>query len=389
MPDSFGLYIQIPFCVSKCSFCNFSSRVAPASAYDRYLQSLATEVRLLPQFIESPDFLSLPVDTLYAGGGTPSLLGPDRLRRLFDQLERRFGFSEGLEATVEITPGSAGESLLNCLIELGVNRLSIGAQSFNDRELSSVGRLHSASDIRLQVERARSAGFENISLDLLAGLPFQSVATWQKTVEEAIMLAPEHVSVYLFEVDEGSRLGSEIVRGGRSYRAGAVPDDDFMADAYEAARRELAGSGYIQYEISNFARPGFESAHNCKYWQMKPYLGLGAGAHSFDGVRRWSNRVDVGAYQNSLEHAEPPVAESHLLSATERAEEFFFLGLRQLQGVRLQDAQRALSGVSLRFWEDKLRQLSEEGWLLEREGSYRLSENALVVSNEIFEQFLA
>ncbi|MGH9375687.1 MAG: radical SAM family heme chaperone HemW [Terriglobia bacterium] len=390
MPETLGLYLQIPFCASKCSFCNFSSRVAPASVYDRYVQNLEIEMALLPQFIgaEGTDFLSLPVDTVYLGGGTPSLLGACRLQRLFEHIRRRFSFSGKLEATIEITPGSADEPLLNSLVALGMNRLSVGAQSFDDRELRSVGRLHSASDIRDQVAAARRAGFENINLDLLAGLPFQSSASWQNTLEEAIDLAPEHVSVYLFEVDERSRLGGEIMRGGRAYCAGAVPDDDFMAAAYELARQALAGAGYVQYEISNFARPGFKSAHNCKYWQMKPYLGLGAGAHSFDGVRRWSNLIEVEAYQRKLERAESPLAGRQILSATERAEEFFFLGLRQRQGVRLDHAQRVLAGVSLRYWEEKLQQLSTEGWLVERDGWYSLSDPALVVSNEIFQQFL-
>jgi len=393
MAETLGLYIQIPFCASKCSFCNFSSRVAPASVYDGYVQSLGREAELLPQLMEAegilPDFIALPADTLYLGGGTPSLLGAEGLRRLFEPIHGRFRFAEPCEATIEITPGSADEALLGTLIELGVNRLSIGAQSFDDRELRSTGRLHSASAIRDQVAAARRAGFENISLDLLAGLPFQSLSSWRNTLEEAVNLRPEHISVYLFEADEKSRLGREITRGGQAYHAGAVPDDDFVAGAYEMALRMLVEEGYIQYEISNFSRPGFESVHNRKYWQMRPYLGLGAGAHSFDGVRRWLNTIEAEAYLEKLARGESPIAGSRLLSATERTEEFFFLGLRQRQGVRLDHARRLFSDVPLGPWEAKLQQLSSEGWLVERDGWYSLSEPALLVSNEIFEQFLA
>ena len=392
MQETLGLYIQVPFCASKCSFCNFSSQVAPASVYDSYVQSLRREAELLPRFIEaegiSPNFLALPVESLYLGGGTPSLLGADRLHDLFEHIHGRFRFAERVEATIEITPGSSDEELLSNLLALGMNRLSIGAQSFDDRELRSTGRLHSASAIHDQVTAARRAGFQNISLDLLAGLPFQTPSSWRTTLEKAIRLEPEHISVYLFETDDRSRLGAELVRGGQSYHAESVPDDDFLATAYELARRMLAEEGYVQYEISNFARPGFESLHNQKYWQLKPYLGLGAGAHSFDRMRRWSNAVEPGAYQEKLMRGESPIAECRLLSATERVEEFFFLGLRQRQGVKLDQARRLFTGVALGLWEDKLQQLTSEGWVAERGGWYSLSDPALVISNEIFEQFL-
>ncbi len=220
-------------------------------------------------------------------------------------------------------------------MNLGINRLSIGAQTFNEQELRATGRLHSVEDTVRTVQQAREAGFRNISLDLIAGLPHQTPASFQHSLKEIARLRPEHVSLYLFEVDEKSRLGKEVIDRGNKYHAGTVPSDDFMADAYEAGRAFLANEGYVQYEISNFALPGFESRHNRKYWQLAPYLGLGAGAHSFDGSHRWSNQIEVRNYLEQIESGTSPLADSHLLTVEEQVEGYFFLGLRQVEGVDL------------------------------------------------------
>ncbi len=382
-----GFYVQIPFCASKCSFCNFSSQVERSAAvYDSYLRGLEAEVAQLSR--QAGDVALLTVDSIYLGGGTPSLFGAPRLARLFSVLRARFTFAERCEATIEITPNSADDALLAALLPLGFDRLSIGAQSFDDRELRSVGRLHTARDIHAQVAAARRAGFGNISLDLLAGLPYQSEASWQRSIQQALRLRPEHLSVYLFEADEKSRLGREVRRSGSAYHADAVPSDDFMADAYQTARHDLTAAGYAQYEISNFALPGYASLHNRKYWQMKPYLGMGAGAHSFDGTRRWSNLVEPKAYVEKLAQGLSPTADCRSLPAFERAEEFFFLGLRQREGVRLDHARRLFAGLSLDPWERRLRDLASEGWLKERDGAFSLTDSALLVSNEIFERLL-
>jgi len=393
-----GIYVQIPFCASKCSFCNFSSKVAPQAELDSYLTSLEREIDLLscnPQpsdavgWCPAADLLELPVDSLYIGGGTPTLAGADRLARLFTALRRHFGFTPRPEITLEMTPGSADAALLGACRRFGVNRLSVGAQSFEDRELASVGRLHSGSDIEEQVRLARAAGFDNISLDLIAGLPHQTHASWLASLDRAIGLRPEHVSIYLFEMDEKSRLGNEVLRHGERYHAAAVPDEDFAAAAYERAQEALSAASFVQYEISNFARPGLESRHNCKYWRLEPYLGLGAGAHSFDGRVRWSNEVATSAYEARVARGDLPIAEWHVLAEAEQIEEFFFLGLRQSGGIDFASAAARWGRDALDPWQSHIDSLLQRGMLEERNGNLRLAPEAYLVSNEIFQEFLA
>jgi oxygen-independent coproporphyrinogen III oxidase len=388
-----GLYVQFPFCASKCSFCNFSSRVAPRAAFKPYVRAVKDEIRLIPTKLPllgaDPDVLLLGVESVYCGGGTPSLAGEELLCELFQSLRNCFRLSAAPEWTLEITPGSAEVGFLESVKRLGVNRLSIGAQSFVDRELSSTGRLHSAEDTKRQIGCARRAAFRNVSIDLIAGLPFQTSESWLKTLEETIRLFPEHVSIYLFEADERSRLGREANTAGSRYHASALPGEDFMAEAYEKARDVLKQHGYVQYEISNFALPGFESQHNQRYWQMEPYLGVGAGAHSFDGRSRWANLDDPAAYHAKLSSGDLPIAECHKLSSTEEAEEFFFLGLRQCQGVSLGDARRKWGTAPLNWWEKRAAELGRAGLLRERAGRLVLSESAYLVSNEVFQQFIA
>ena len=393
-----GIYVQIPFCASKCSFCNFSSKVAPQAELDSYLACLQREVDLLSctgppastlGWRPAADLLELPVDSLYLGGGTPTLAGPDRLAGLFTSLRRHFRFSSQPEITLEMTPRSADVALLGVCRGLGVNRLSVGAQSFEDRELASVGRLHSGGDIEEQVRLARAAGFDNISLDLIAGLPHQTRASWLASLDRAIGLKPEHVSIYLFEVDEKSRLGNEVLRHGERYHAAAVPDEDFVAAAYERAQGLLRAAGFAQYEISNFARPGFESRHNRKYWCLEPYLGLGAGAHSFDGHVRWSNEISTSEYETRVARGDLPIAECHTLAEAEQIEEFFFLGLRQCAGVNLADATARWGRRALDPWRSRIDSLRERGVLDASDGNLRLAPEAYLVSNEIFQEFLA
>jgi len=266
--------------------------------------------------------------------------------------------------------------------------LSIGAQSFNDSELRSVGRLHSAAVTRDLVSRARRAGFKNISLDLIAGLPYQNESSWSESLHQALRLRPQHLSVYLFEVDERSRLGSEVLGHGTRYGAAQVPSDDFMADAYESACELLFKQGYVHYEISNFALPGFASRHNRRYWRLQPYLGLGAGAHSFDGHRRWANEPAPEVYQDKLARGHSPIAEMHSLSSEEQLEEFFFLGLRQRQGVNLAMARRRWGRDRVARWEPTISALAAGGWLEAKASRVRLAEKAYLVSNEVFQDFV-
>jgi|SRR5690348_649632 len=390
--ETLGLYIQVPFCASKCSFCNFSSRVVRADAYDAYCQAVVQEFESLPEIYATsgiaPAIFEKTVDSVYIGGGTPSLLGADRLNSIIAGLHRLFRFDSNVEFTLEVTPGSADKNFLNQALTLGMNRLSLGAQSFDDEELRSVGRLHAADDTRALMLTARGEGFDNISLDLISGLPHQTPASWNSSLESAIAQRPEHLSIYLFEIDENSRLGGEVLRHGMRYHAAAMPDEDFMADAYELAREKLRQAGYIQYEISNFAIPGREAIHNRKYWQLKPYLGLGAGAHSFDGQFRWENATAVDEYERRLALGESPICEQRRLTADAQLEEFFFLGLRQLDGIHLAEARRRWGSAPVERLARKIEFLESDGWLEHQNGRVRLAERALLVSNEVFQEFI-
>jgi oxygen-independent coproporphyrinogen-3 oxidase len=390
--STLGVYVQIPFCASKCSFCNFSSRVERSNVFDQYARALQREIEGLDRFHAERgiprEILAGAVDSLYFGGGTPTLLGEKRLRLVIQALRARLDCSGEIEFTLEATPGSADAGLLRALRELGVNRLSIGAQTFDDRELRAVGRLHSAAESKELVERARLTGFTNISLDLIAGLPHQTEASFRRSLQTAAKLRPEHVSLYLFEIDEKSRLGREVVHGGNRYHAAAVPSEESMADAYEDGRALLASEGYIQYEISNFALPGCESRHNRKYWRLEPYVGIGAGAHSFDGVRRWANQVDAGSYMARLDSGGSAIDEFHVLSPEEQIEEFFFLGLRQSEGVDLAWARQRWGSERVEPWVKRIQALAQEGRLVREDDRVRLSRDAYLVSNEIFQEFV-
>ena len=387
-----GVYVQIPFCASKCSFCNFGSKVSRADVLASYCGALEQEIERLPaiydQHVIGQRLFDLQVDTVYVGGGTPPIVGIERLEGILRGMRRRFHFAEPLEFTMEATPGSADFTFLRQVRALGVNRLSIGAQSFDDRELRAVGRLHTSAATQTLVQQARRAGFENISLDLIAGLPYQTEGSWRKSLDTTAQLRAEHVSVYILEVDEKSRLGGEVLRHGLRYHAESVPDDDFMASAYESARQFLKAHGHVRYEISNFALPGRESRHNQKYWQLEPYIGLGAGAHSFDGESRWANEPNTELYSAQIARSESSVTELHRLNRDDQVEEFFFVGLRQTHGVHLSDASRRWGGTAVARFQPVIAGLAERG-LLELEGDCaRLSDHAFLFSNEVFQEFL-
>ena len=387
-----GIYIQVPFCASKCSFCNFSSQVSKSAVFDPYCHALGVELeRLLEHYAAagiSSGIVEFPIDTIYMGGGTPSLLGPNRIADLLGLLREYFGFEIQLEFTIEVTPGSVDREFLRSVRSLGINRLSVGAQTFEDRELCAVGRLHSGDDTRDLVREASRAGFENISLDLIAGLPYQTEGSWLRNLEIAAQLRPQHLSVYLFEIDERSRLGREVIHGGDRYYASGVPSEEFMASAYERGCEFLVQEGYTHYELSNFALPGQESRHNQKYWQLDPYVGLGAGAHSFDGLHRWANETSPTDYQEKLNSSVSPIAEVRSLSPEEQLEEFFFIGLRQTRGVDISIARARWGPKSLAPWQERLKTLADQGWLEIVGGQVRLAEHAYLLSNEIFQEFV-
>jgi len=286
--------------------------------------------------------------------------------------------------TLEADPETVTAEKAEGWVHAGINRVSFGVQSFVDAELAAAGRMHRRADIYRAVPILRAAGIANISFDLIAGLPKQTAESWSESLSELVALGPEHVSVYVLEVDEGSRLGLEILSGGTRYNAGAVPSEDAMAEFYEKACADLSAAGYHHYEISNWGRPGFESRHNLKYWRREAYLGFGAGAHSFSGTERWANAHDAAGYVESLEAGKLPIEQHEILTAESALEEELFLGLRQLDGIDVAKIEKAY-GVTLASRFDPLALAG----LVERRGDVvRLAPEKLSVSNEVFVELM-
>lgn len=365
---SAGLYIHIPFCRSRCSYCDFATGLYEKELANRYVTAVVSE-------INSSSVAGPPVDTIYFGGGTPSLLDPAQLDRIISALSGRFDVAPDSEITLEINPGSVNEARLREFRQLGINRASFGAQTFDDRELAKLGRSHTAADTRRTFQNLRAAGFDNVSFDLIAGLPGQTLDGWQQNVNEALALAPEHLSFYLLEVHSGTPLAQHIQRGLQP-----VPDEDLAAVMYDWMLRRAAEAGYEHYEISNLCRPGFESRHNTKYWTGAPYFGFGCSAHSYDGTsRRWSNERDTLEYVRLVEHGSSPVIEKQLLTESDVRAESLFLGLRLMRGVS-----RALC----KDYETDLERFREAG-LLELDGDcVRLTRSGALLSNEVFSAFV-
>ena len=381
-----GVYIQVPFCQTKCTYCNFHTGVVPARRFAPYVEAVCREIRSHSSR-RGASGVSLPagltVDSVYIGGGTPSLLEPRLLGEILQTIRNSFSCALD-EVTLEADPETIEAEKAADWAASGINRISFGVQSFIDDELKSAGRRHRAAHVYQGVGMLRNLGFANISFDLIAGLPKQTAASWGRSLEELIALSPEHVSTYIMEIDEGSRLGLEVLEGGSRYSARELPSEELMADFYALAQRELKSAGYQQYEISNWAKPGFPSRHNLKYWRREPYLGFGAGAHSFSGTERWANVHDAAAYVASVSAGQSAVESIDTVTRELAFEEELFLGLRQLAGIDLRRIERQY-GVDL---EAKLLHLASRG-MVEREGNMlRLPADKLSVSNEIIVELL-
>jgi oxygen-independent coproporphyrinogen-3 oxidase len=384
-----GVYIQVPFCQTKCTYCNFHTGVVSAARFQPYVEAVAREIRGHRMLYEEaglvrPEALAnAVVDTLYIGGGTPSLLDPSELQRLVEAVGETFT-TELREVTLEADPETIEEAKARAWARAGINRISFGLQSFSDRELTAVGRMHRRADVFRAVPILREAGIANISFDLIAGLPHQTGESWGAGIAELLALAPEHVSIYMLEIDEGSRLGKEILSDGTRYSAAAVPGDDAVVEYYEFACGALAAAGYHHYEISNWAKPGLESLHNLKYWRREAYLGFGAGAHSFSGTERWGNEPDAAAYVRAMDAGRLPVAERETLTSERALEEELFLGLRQLDGIDLGQLE-ARYGVQLA---NRFERLAAGGFIEQDGPVVRLAPARLSVSNEVFVELL-
>ena len=353
-----GVYVSWPFCAQKCTYCNFASGVFSRELEHEYLDALLREMDAAG-WEETPG-------TVYLGGGTPSRIAIADLARILEALPGR----PWREATIEAAPGTIDLDLAMRWRELGINRVSLGVQSFDSAELARTGRRHTAEVVWADVETLRRAGIVNFNVDLIAGLPGQTPQSWSASFAWIERLEAPHVSVYMLEVDEDSRLGRELLFHGVRYGAADVPSEDEIAAMYETAVERLAALGLARYEISNFARPGCESLHNLKYWRLEPYIGFGADAHSFDGQWRWQNVESVEEY---VKHGNP--RESRILANA--AEERFFVGLRLMEGIQPEPGHDVAISRFL-----------SEG-LLERNGSrLRLTNRGVLLSNEVFQEFI-
>ena len=372
-----GLYVHIPFCSSRCSYCDFATGLYESELAGRYVRAIVQEIR-------SSNFAGQRVDTIYFGGGTPSLLAPSQLGQILSELFAQFAIDDAAEITLEINPGSAIPQKLREFRRLGINRASFGAQTFDDAELAKLGRSHSAADTLKTFADLRSAGFTNVSFDLIAGLPGQSLDQWQRNVEQALELQPEHLSFYLLEVHSGTPLAEHIRRGLQP-----VPDEDLAGVMYEWMLEQALTAGYEHYEISNLCRPNLQSQHNVKYWTGQPYYGFGCSSHSYDGrAHRWSNQRDVKKYVDVVERGMSPVVEEQQLSQDEVRSEALFLGMRMMRGIDVRWYRESF-GVDLHDEHGEDLDRFYKAGLLEFDGDLiRLTRSGALLSNEVFAAFV-
>ena len=403
MAGSTGIYISVPFCKAKCTFCNFASGVFAADRMQHYVERVCEEIRNAGAAAERLGAeLPRAVDTLYFGGGTPSLLSAEQFGLIFEHLRGEFELATDAEITLECAPGQLSDATLAELLRQGMNRISFGVQSFVDRETAAVGRLHTRQQCEEEIARVRAAGIHEINIDLIAGLPHQTAQSWTYSVEQAIASAAPHVSVYMLEVDDESRLGREMLEQGIRYSASAVPTEDEAADWYQQACIAFDAAGLKQYEISNFAREGHRSRHNLKYWQRQPYVGFGLDAHSMlltdTGAARFANTSDLDEYLGDgaargssalklLAHkSEAPAVD--LIGDCEAFEESLFLGLRLNDGVRLDQLCSQFGEDILQAAMPALLEVRDAGLLELNSERMRLTAQGRLASNEVFSRLL-
>jgi oxygen-independent coproporphyrinogen III oxidase len=355
-----GVYLSYPFCAQKCTYCNFASDVLPRELAERYLSALGEEIRA--------HAWEWTPETVYLGGGTPSMMDPAELAGVLSLIPGR----PWAEASIEVAPGTVSREQARGWVDAGVNRVSLGVQSFVEGEIRRTGRKHTAAIVAREIEILREVGIENCNIDLIAGLSGQTEASWNESLDWIEPLRPAHVSVYMLEVDDDSRLGKEMLLGGVRYGAADTPAEDAVAAMYETAVARLAGLGIPRYEISNFARTDAESRHNLKYWRLEPYVGFGADAHSFDGRARWRNAESVEEYVAGSGQARD---ESH-------EDERFFVGLRLMAGIRP-------TAAEWRRFERPIARFVEDGLLASEGGTLRLTDRGVMLSNDVFQEFLA
>ena len=383
------LYVHIPFCVRKCAYCDFLS--APADTQERtlYIDALTEEIRA-----RKNDFTAYRVSTIFLGGGTPSILEGDDSARIFRALQENFDISDDVEITMEVNPGTVTEEKAASWRKSGVNRLSIGLQSADDRELKMLGRIHTYREFLDTWKIVREAGFENVNVDLISAIPGQNLRSWSETLRKAADLGPEHISAYSLIVEEGTPFYERYGDGSgededKGNHLPPLPDEDTEREIYKATEKILAEYGYHRYEISNYAKTGYECRHNLGYWERKEYLGLGLGASSLLSECRFHNTADMGKYLRLYENAGTDICEDiEHLSVEDQMEEFMFLGLRKTVGISVDDFRKAFGKEIREVYGEQMRKLEEQR-LIEYSGNrVRLTERGTDISNYVFSEFM-
>ena len=376
MADKLGIYIHIPFCRSKCDYCDFYSLAGRDDRMDQYQKALLSHIKETAPLAQ--DF---PVDTIYIGGGTPSYYGAKRLKELLGVIRKLYKVEKDAEVTVECNPDSVDVKSLKILRKAGVNRLSMGMQSANACELERIHRIHTPQQVNEAATAARKAGFTNLSLDLIYGLPGQTMDSWKATVEHALSLIPQHLSCYGLKVEEGTPLAARVAQGE------ILPDDDQQADLYLWTVGRLERAGYPQYEISNFAKPGFASRHNLRYWLTQPYIGFGPGAHSDFGGRRYSFVQDLDAYIQGVLQGGDIIDESEIIPKRERCGEYLMLRLRTVQGINEQEY-RSTYFMDFAPLQARLEQFRAQGLAEQTDGRWHFTPKGFLLSNQLIGDLL-
>src|SRR6266849_14659 len=381
--ETVSLYLHIPFCHTRCHYCDFNTYAGILPLREPYVRALLTEIALTGTFARRTDGLPRRSRTIFFGGGTPSLLSVEQIARILDACHTYFAVDAKAEITMEANPGTLTQEQLMGLRAAGINRLSMGAQSFDTELLKTLGRIHSPKDITQAVYYARAAGFHSINIDFMFGLPGQTMRHWRETLDRALEMRIEHLSLYSLIIEEGTPFYTWTHEGR------IVPgDEDLCADMYEYADDRLQAAGYENYEISNWARPGHQSRHNLTYWQNLPYLGMGAGAHSYFAGKRFFNVLDPQQYINLLRMRQRPEAESETLDRVQEMSETAFLALRTAQGLHLPTFEERFAEPFTRFVGNRLRTVEEAGLLEQENGWLRLSKRGRLLGNEVFLRLL-
>lgn len=377
-----GLYVHIPFCVKKCNYCDFLSAPGDDATKKRYVDALCKEIESYKDFTKDYELA-----TIYFGGGTPSVLLVSQIEQLLKAIQKSFTVKlDTTEVTLEVNPGTAALDKLKAYRELGINRLSVGVQSANPEELALLGRIHTFEDAKNTVQWAREAGFDNISLDLISALPGQSLKDYQANVEAILSLNPEHISSYSLIIEEGTLFYERYAEG--KEQEGDLPEEETDRAMYAYTKERLQQAGYERYEISNYAKPGYESRHNSSYWTGTEYLGVGLGASSLFTNARYHNEMDIAVYMEEVEAGHDVRREIERLTQEELMEEFMILGLRRMCGISRTEFHQRFGRVLETVYGSALKKLEKQGLLTVEGDRVALTELGIDVSNQVFVEFV-